>query len=886
MASRPAIFKTIDFGPNGLVFKQPVRIQLPVGAAVMGKGSPIVQTYDYESGTWRKIKPVSINLVNGVVIAETQHFSTYVVVPDVKAFDLAVGLGNAGSACSDRLVVRAPLAVGFAELPASVVNGYDGAAATAADVLAGLAAGQALQVFIQVTARPASGDGEQSGWVLASATKQADGKVKVSVTSDVHADAFVATPLALAPDSPELAAWLNGSRVDFVFAALGAVAGGAVAEASASMYLVAAADADLPPPRWRTCSPARTCPRPRPRAASRAMQDCDGALDDWDPTPAGMAPPVVVGAPMGPLHVVVGGSTALKVVGPAPDATFSWGTSDPALVLTPDAGGLSATVRGMLPGQFRAFVLGEVGGASARFAWDVIVDPAAVQTANTPPVVAIAASASLVRVGEPVALSALAKDAEQATVTTTWSASDATTLVSVAGMKATFVATAPGDYVITCVGNDGFVSSAPAHVTISVLSATANRPPAVPAVSPMSPALQHEAGVVAKVDLMATSRDPDGDPITFEYAPDAHTPPTFTLVQMGANASFATTQNGTYVFYVTATDDKGAKSPWAPIKIQVLSPVSTMSVDTDKDGYPGGFDCNDNDPRIFPGAKEVCGDGVDQNCDGRDTPATECDLDGDRFSPAAGDCDDRNPAISPAALERCDGIDNNCNQVIDEGFDVGRRVPDRRRRLPGGGQDRLQRGVRGGRLRRDGGGARGRGVRRRRQRLQRQARRRPRRGRPGLGRHRQLRRLRHQVPAAAQRRRRVCGRRLRVDLRGGLRGHRSQRRQRLRVQAVERRRRDVRRPGQRLQRRHRRRRGRDVLRWSAGHVRDRRLPGRHQGVQRRPVAVAQPRSPPASRCATAWTTTATARSTTASTCSRIRATAAAAASSAPRAWLA
>ena len=46
--------------------------------------------------------------------------------------------------------------------------------------------------------------------------------------------------------------------------------------------------------------------------------------------------------------------------------------------------------------------------------------------------------------------------------------------------------------------------------------------------------------------------------------------------------------------------------------------------DQDRDGYntKPGFcsDCNDRDPKIHPGAKDPIGDGVDQNCDGRDGP--------------------------------------------------------------------------------------------------------------------------------------------------------------------------------------------------------------------------------------------------------------------------
>ncbi|MGA1394024.1 MAG: putative metal-binding motif-containing protein, partial [Phycisphaerales bacterium] len=43
-------------------------------------------------------------------------------------------------------------------------------------------------------------------------------------------------------------------------------------------------------------------------------------------------------------------------------------------------------------------------------------------------------------------------------------------------------------------------------------------------------------------------------------------------------------------------------------------------IDADGDGYPpiacGGGDCDDSNPDVNPGAKELCGDGIDNDCDG------------------------------------------------------------------------------------------------------------------------------------------------------------------------------------------------------------------------------------------------------------------------------
>ena len=48
-------------------------------------------------------------------------------------------------------------------------------------------------------------------------------------------------------------------------------------------------------------------------------------------------------------------------------------------------------------------------------------------------------------------------------------------------------------------------------------------------------------------------------------------------------------------------------------------------IDADADGYDHDADCDDQDPDIHPDAEEVCGDLVDNNCNGEaDEPPCLC----------------------------------------------------------------------------------------------------------------------------------------------------------------------------------------------------------------------------------------------------------------------
>ena len=89
-------------------------------------------------------------------------------------------------------------------------------------------------------------------------------------------------------------------------------------------------------------------------------------------------------------------------------------------------------------------------------------------------------------------------------------------------------------------------------------------------------------------------------------------------------------------------------------------PACLAVCDADSDGFiaagRGGDDCDDTKKKIHPGADESC-DGIDNNCD----QVIDDDSDGDG-SDACEDCDNGDAAIYPGASDICgDLIDSNCD---------------------------------------------------------------------------------------------------------------------------------------------------------------------------------------------------------------------------------
>ena len=84
-------------------------------------------------------------------------------------------------------------------------------------------------------------------------------------------------------------------------------------------------------------------------------------------------------------------------------------------------------------------------------------------------------------------------------------------------------------------------------------------------------------------------------------------------------------------------------------------------------GYVGNNgDCNDNNESIHPGTTEICGNGIDDDCDGQtDETCGSPDNDRDGFTIAQGDCNDNNATIHPGATEICGkwSYDDDCDRA-------------------------------------------------------------------------------------------------------------------------------------------------------------------------------------------------------------------------------
>lgn len=173
--------------------------------------------------------------------------------------------------------------------------------------------------------------------------------------------------------------------------------------------------------------------------------------------------------------------------------------------------------------------------------------------------------------------------------------------------------------------------------------------------------------------------DNDGDPDTTDCAPfDAQTSHTAAEQCNGLddNCDGRIDDGVTIRYYPDADHDGFGQSDGAP-ESACSAPPETAANNTD---------CADDDGDVYPGAVEQC-NGQDDDCDGviddgLTTTVYYPDDDSDGYGGAVGlascvklagyvtdntDCNDDDPRVHPGASEVCNLTDDNCNEVLDEG---------------------------------------------------------------------------------------------------------------------------------------------------------------------------------------------------------------------------
>ncbi len=352
-----------------------------------------------------------------------------------------------------------------------------------------------------------------------------------------------------------------------------------------------------------------------------------------DPTPASVSvnvatPPVTNVAPNGtitPPATIVQGQ-AVTFQGSATDAngdtvTYAWNFGANATPATSTAQNPSVTFSTAGARSVTLTVTDSQGLADPS--------PASVQVTvaapNQAPNGTITAPASIVQ-NQAVTFQGSATDANGDPVTYAWNfGANATPATSTAqNPSVTFSTAGARTVTLTVTDSGGLADTSPASVQVNV-AAPANQPPNG-TITPPASIVQNQA-----VTFLGSATDTNGDTVTYAWNFGANATPATSTAQ-NPSVTFSTT--GARTVSLTVIDSGGLADPTAAtaqVTVVAAPPAPAACTDADRDGYfaEGGVcgprDCNDNNAAINPGATEVCGDGIDNDCDGAtDSTDKEC----------------------------------------------------------------------------------------------------------------------------------------------------------------------------------------------------------------------------------------------------------------------
>lgn len=682
----------VKFGPSGTVFSTTASITLPLpDAEEVALSRATLNAYVYDSsGRWHRAQVLAVDLDNRTMTARAQHFSIYAAAQSQLALTATLRSAPADSECARTLVAQATVESSLSQVSIAAVNNLDerfsaqlGPEGTVQQLLLlpGFAGSlRDVQVF-ELVEQTASGEvPREERMVVTTLYLPGDGTATVT-----HADALGNVLFAKAYPEPllslaDLEARLRGGATSVHFTAA-PMAGLAVAPRVHLLYFDG--DASRDPVSEGDLGLAAVEPAPVPYAAdvlSAPDGDCDGLLDAYDESDDRLAPRIVA-TPNSVQTLLPNEPITLRaqLLNADSAATVSWtaasgGMATPGVLSEVTEDPDARVFRASTPGVYAVLVVAQSG--TTRLEHLFSLDLPELPETNTAPTCEPSKTVDLGRVGESVALTAIATDVESSgsALRVEWGLvdpDDPTKLVTspaliASGTSAVFAPTSADTYRIGCRAYDGQSYGPVASAPLSVVAADANRPPVDLTLSP------HFASVPAAtpITLYASARDPDGDALTFTWRPPYGDGETVTSSD-GTSAFAFTTPNdeGTFVVILEVSDGKGG--PALAMSTQILvGEMPTGQVDADADGWYAGTgaqaDCDDGENTVYPTAPEIC-DQSDNDCDGVTDEGCPT-MDGGVVQMDGGTASDAGVVADACRPEICNNIDDDCDNEIDEGL--------------------------------------------------------------------------------------------------------------------------------------------------------------------------------------------------------------------------
>jgi Notch-like protein len=683
MRNTAGAVKAIDFGERGLVFGKPVTVSLPLPQGVVLDATRLGAFVYNPKGLWERVPVIAVDLENQLLLARAQHFSLYASAQSALDFDSTLARMGSTGHCPLEVVASAALTSSLSEVEALSINNLT-------PELRAQVEADDLSVDDLIRSPDFSGSLravtvyellDEAGVTVSSQTRVrtlyvGDERVTLTHTTSLGLSVDQTAFPSVASGIEEISARLRGQAG---IAHLGehALEKGSLAARIHFIYdpedlsLEAVDGADL------GLAAAQLTPAPAaalPVAAANVDIDCDGLAALYDDIDNRLLPGIAT-VPADVVPTLVGTQVLLR----AELVNFPAATQASWEVLNDAPGQLEAGTDGdervfsaSEPGRYYVRTFAQASGETveALFAIDVL----AMGTDVQPPSCAPSAAAGAVKIGDHVGLSATLGDSSwpAEAVRIEWGLVfpelDPSTLEESAELTvlehgALFAPLTEGEYTIGCRAVVGELVSDVGTLEVSALPPDANLAPVDLTLSPAA----ITADVSQGITLHASAVDPDGDELSFSWGASGGNLTDQLDEGDRSSAVFGSDSAGVYEVVLTLTDGFTAPQTLRASIVVVRGELGT--VDADGDGWPQGSapvgDCNDNDPNVYPTALDVCGNGTDEDCDG---VARVDDCDDDGYSAQEGDCLDSDATISPEAYELCDGLDNDCDKLVDEGY--------------------------------------------------------------------------------------------------------------------------------------------------------------------------------------------------------------------------